>query len=83
MVDERTSSLRLLTSSTVARLRLGAPIPRRPGGACPSAKAPSPGMPPATAPAYGDIKGEARLCINGLLRTPGAPVTNVTESISK
>lgn len=70
-----TSSLRLLTSNTVAKFRLGPPIPRSPGGACPSVNAPSPGIPPVTAPVYGDIKGDARLCINGLLSTPGAPET--------
>ena len=68
-----TSSLRLLTKRTVANAIPGAVSPLSPGAVWPSVKAPNPGMPPATAPAYGEVKGDARLCINGLLSTPGAP----------
>lgn len=72
-----TSSFKLLTSRTVASARPGFVSPRSAAGAaCPNAKPPRPGSAPATPPAYGAVNGDAKLCINGLLSTPGAPNTN-------
>lgn len=70
---EITSSLRLLTSNTVPNPRFGAANPRIPGGPEPNVNAPNVGTPPAIAPAYGDVSGDAKLCINGFVNTPGAP----------
>lgn len=74
MYDSKpTSSFKLLTRSTVARASPGFVNPLRAGAACPSANPPRPGSAPATPPAYGAVNGDARLCMKGLLKTPGAP----------
>lgn len=67
--------MRLLTSRTVAKANPGVASPLKPGAACPRAKPPKPGRPPATPPAYGVVNGEVKLCMNGLLKTPGAPAS--------
>lgn len=68
-----TSSFKLLTSRTVANANPGVVSPLMPGAVWPNAKLPRPGIAPATPPAYGVVSGDAKLCMNGLLRTPGAP----------
>lgn len=60
--------------------RFGVAKPRIPGGPEPSVNAPKAGRPPATAPAYGDVKGDAKLCMKGLLKTPGAPIEKFQKS---
>lgn len=71
----------MLTNSTVAKANPGAVRPLNPGAVCPRANPPSPGRAPATPPAYGVVKGEARLCINGLLNTPGAPASKESAQL--
>lgn len=71
--NKLTSSFKLLTSNTVAKANPGVVNPLIPGAVWPKAKPPKPGRAPATPPAYGVVKGDAKLCIKGLLKTPGAP----------